>query len=63
MYEYEGVRRKVYSDGTALIPVCQLCRRFVKADDVITINGLGELVDEPNATCTRCGRVQMPAGG
>ena len=59
MYEYEGLRRKVYGDGLTFVPVCETCGRFVKADDAVTVNGFGDLVQQPNATCSRCGRVAM----
>lgn len=62
-YEYIDVRRKCYGDdevGTMqFIPVCQKCGRFVKADDHVTTRGDGELVKKPNATCSKCGRVEM----
>ncbi len=38
--------------------VCPNCGRFVKADEKTQIpEYLGE---KPNATCKKCGRVQMP---
>jgi hypothetical protein len=67
MYEYENLRRIVYDggdDGKAVyIPVCINCGRFVKVDKYITINGLGQIKDRPNATCKKCGRVKMPFEG
>ena len=59
MYEYEGVRRLVYGDGATFIPACGKCGRFVKADETIMFNGFGELADQPNATCSKCGRIEM----
>jgi len=59
MYEYEGLQRKVYGDGLTFIPVCGRCGRFVRADPDVTIDGFGDLVKQPNATCSRCGRVEM----
>ena len=38
--------------------VCPKCRRFVKADDKTKMPEYQG--NEPNATCKRCGRVQMP---
>lgn len=39
---------------------CPGCARFVKANKVLRTNWLTEdLVSEPNATCSRCGAVQM----
>jgi len=60
-HEYENFRRVNYDtdeDGTmSFVPVCPICGRFVKADDVITTRG-GH-VTKPNATCKKCGRVEM----
>ena len=68
MYEYEDTRRVGYTlkdEGTAhFVPVCQKCGRFVKADDTVSVNGLtGELKEESNATCVKCGRVAMQFEG
>jgi hypothetical protein len=63
MYEYEGFRRQAYEGGLSFIPVCTICGRFVKADETVVINGLGEYVTELNATCSKCGRVEMPFEG
>jgi hypothetical protein len=53
------MRRVVY-DGAYFVPVCPTCGRFVKADETVTFNGLGELVpDRPNATCGKCGPIEM----
>ncbi len=38
-------------------------RRVVKSDDAIYLNGDGELSPEPNATCSKCGRIRMPFEG
>ena len=61
MSSYEGVRRIVYGDGefagATFVPVCR-CGRFVRADEAVTLDGRGQPVG-PNATCARCGRVQM----
>lgn len=56
---YENVRRIVYKGGATFVPVCENCARFVKANDTVSINGLGELSDQPNATCSKCGRTKM----
>jgi hypothetical protein len=58
----EGVRRVVYGEGATFVPVCEQCGRFVSADAVLTVRGDGQPV-EPNATCSRCGRVAMPFEG
>lgn len=64
-YEYENMRRVVYhmkDEGEAqFVPVCPKCGRFVKADAKIKIKQIQE--GEPNATCSRCGRVAMPSEG
>ena len=41
--------------------VCPKCGRFVKSDEMSKIPEY--LRDEPNATCKKCGRVQMPFAG
>ena len=69
-YAYEGVRRLVYGDGATFVPVCtggqgadtgtelRGCGRFVKADRTVRMSDAG-LMPGPNATCKRCGRVEM----
>ena len=60
-HEYESVRRVAYGDWS-FVPVCDQCGRFVKADKRLEL--VGELpTDKPNATCKRCGRVQMLCEG
>ena len=39
---------------------CPNCKKFVKADGKIKANRLYEPSQEPNATCSKCGRVTMP---
>ena len=56
---YENMRRVSYEGGAQFIPVCEKCFRFVKADDEILINELSGLNDQPNATCSKCGRTKM----
>lgn len=61
-----GTRRIVveFGDqyGTAyFIPRCR-CGRFVKADEQLAVNGLGE-IRKPNATCKVHGRIDMPFEG
>lgn len=63
MFEYEDFRRQNYEGGMVFVPVCPTCGRFVKADDQVFINGLGEYVPRPNADCKRCGRIEMPFEG
>ncbi len=45
-------------EGASFIPVCPTCGRFVKADAEIQMRGDSEVI-EPNATCSKCGRVAM----
>ena len=56
----DGLRCVVYGedDGRVFERVCPLCGRFVLTDDESTLCG-----DEPNATCSKHGRVRMPAMG
>lgn len=61
-YTYEGLRRVTYGDKW-FIPVCPKCGRFVKSDDTIAVNGEGDYVRAENATCAKCGRVEMPFEG
>jgi len=63
MYEYERFRRICYDGGLQFVPVCKTCGRFVTADATVQVNGLEELVRQPNATCKKCGRVEMPFDG
>ncbi len=60
MNEYENTRRLAYNGGATFVPACEKCGRFVKADERILTSGWdGGLVDQPNATCSKCGRTQM----
>lgn len=59
MFTYENFRRVCYAGGLTFIPVCPKCGRFVKADEIVIVNGLDELVSQPNATCSKDGRVEM----
>ena len=43
--------------------ICPTCGRFVKADDEMMFRNDGEFNHEPNATCSRCGRVEMEFEG
>lgn len=58
MYEFEDTRRIIYGDDATFVPKCAQCGRFVAADETIEVTDQG-LVDQPNATCAHCGRVQM----
>lgn len=60
---YENFRRVCYENGATFIPVCPKCGRFVKSDKTILENGLGEIKKTNNATCSKCGRVEMPFEG
>lgn len=57
-YEYINARRVTYEGGAQFVPVCEKCGRFVKADETIIENTNG-LSEEPNATCSKCGRTHM----
>lgn len=58
--EYQDTRRIVYGeDGATFVPVCETCGRYVKADPTVKISELKGLSDEPNATCSKCGRTHM----
>lgn len=61
-FDYEGVRRVWFEGGATFIPVCPKCGRFVKADPTIWEND-ETISDKPNATCSKCGRVEMPFEG
>jgi len=62
MNEYEGTRRVSYEVGdgsdAVFVPVCGQCGRYVKADATIWTGDAG-LKPQPNATCSKCGRVEM----
>ena len=57
-YAYDDVRRVVYGEGATFVPVCAGCGRFVKADRTVRLSDAG-LMPGPNATCKKCGRVEM----
>jgi len=63
MYEYENLRRVAYDGGAVFVPVCPKCGRFVKADDSVMVNDSLSLFPGYNATCSKCGRVEMPFEG
>lgn len=52
-YDCEGE-----GDAT-FVRVCTKCRRFVAADQRITVCLDSGLKKQPNATCKKCGRVEM----
>lgn len=66
-FTYENFRRVSYGDGASgkaqFVPVCPICGRFVRADDTIQIRGEQVDFEQPNATCKKCGRVEMPFEG
>ena len=67
--EYENLRRVTYGDSDdefgrcVFVPVCPVCGRFVKADATITFRPEGNPIVGPTATCSQCGRVEMPCKG
>lgn len=61
--EYEESPRIVYG-GAVFVRVCPKCGRFVSADETVRIYEESPAVrEEPNATCGKHGRVQMPFEG
>lgn len=61
---YENFRRVAYGEGGAtFVPVCPNCGRFVRADDIIYENEITGVKKQPNATCSKCGRIEMPFEG
>jgi ribosomal protein S27AE len=57
---------KYYGDDSetmAFVRRCPTCGRIVKADSEVTVNGFGEYVSQPNAECSKCGRVEMDFQG
>ena len=63
-YIYENTRRVGYDlgddYGTAyILPVCTNCGRYVKMDESINWNEYKGISPEPNATCSRCGRIHL----
>lgn len=46
-------------DGATFLRVCSKCRRFVKADKTVLIGEESGVAKQPNATCRKCGRVEM----
>ncbi len=52
-----------YEGGATFARVCPVCGCFVKADETIFVNGLEGIKKQPNATCSKCGRVEMPFAG
>ena len=57
--EYKNTRRVTYNNGAIFVPVCIKCGRYVKADDTIRYSEGRGLANEPNATCSKCGRTNM----
>lgn len=60
---YENMRRVQYDGGATFVPVCKKCGRFVKADKRILVNEMTGLKSGPTATCSKCGRTEMPFEG
>jgi len=58
MHDYPNMYRISYESGAVFIPVCEVCKRFVKADETIFITQSG-LSAGNNATCKYCGRTTM----
>ena len=62
-YSYSNIRRVQYEGGQTFIPVCPKCGRFVKADASILGDIDGRPSKDPNATCKKDGRINMPFVG
>ena len=62
-YDYPETRRVRYEDGATFVPVCPTCGRYVKSDPTIQVSSEADLKPGPNATCSKCGRVEMPFEG
>lgn len=68
-FSYSDTRRVAYGStddekGQAIfVPVCPKCGRYVKADAEVAIREEYGLSPISNATCSRCGRVNMPFEG
>jgi len=64
---YANIKRIVYEGGMWFLPVCPKCGRFVKADKVLEVLHNKwtdeDKIGKPNATCKKCGRIQMPFEG
>jgi len=64
----ENTPMRFYGEGDggevlAFIRLCPHCGRFVKPDAHVKVNGLEQVSEEPNATCSKCGRVTMIFSG
>lgn len=47
-------------DGATFSRQCPSCGRFIKPDESVTLDWEGQpKKNEPNATCKKCGRVEM----
>ena len=63
MSEYAEGPYVSYAEGATFIRRCEKCNRFVKADSEIFVNEETGLRKAPNATCKKCGRVEMDFQG
>jgi len=63
--EFEGEYPCIqYGDeGATFARVCPKCGRFVKPDETVRFQYEGPPEEKPNATCKKCGRVNMPFEG
>lgn len=62
----ENTPMQFYGDSPevlAFIRLCPNCAKFVKADKEISITGEDQVKHQPNATCAKCGRVEMIFAG
>ena len=55
---FDKTRQIIYGDAY-FVPVCEICCRYVKADKTILVNEITGLHPQPNATCSKHGRIHM----
>ena len=56
------LRKRQYGD-LLFSAVCPSCGELVATDESIQIHANGDYFKQPNATCSKCGRVEMPFYG
>ena len=50
---------KVGSCNAHFLPICPICKKFVKVDDEIFFDCFYQPIEQPNATCKKHGRIQI----
>jgi len=56
----ENERLISYEGGAVFVPKCPKCGRYCKRDKIIMVNEIVGLKKQPNGTCGKCGRIEMP---